>query len=106
VFGLVGGSAVAPDQLAIHRETIDTLWGHEEDDSDANDSRRQVAEAGVLGHRMLLPPLALQGTVADHRQDAILRRRNGLQGLLGEPPQQGLGAPGGRAPSAAVVLVR
>jgi hypothetical protein len=68
-----------------------------------------AAAAGTArfrGHRMLGAPLALEGAVADEIEDAILRRRQSLPGVLGEPPPQGLRAPGGRAQQAAVLLVR
>jgi hypothetical protein len=63
-----------------------------------------VTAARLLGHRMFLAPLARAGTVDHQREEAILRRGEGWQGLVGTPPQQGLRAPGGGTPQPPVVL--
>lgn len=105
VFGLIVSSAVASRQREIDWHAIDATVGHDDHDLEAKDVRVVPAQTRFLGHRMLLPPLALQGTVTDERQDAILQRGKGLQGLLSTPLQQRLRAPGDSASQTAVVLM-
>jgi hypothetical protein len=105
VFGLVVGIVFPSDQGEIYRDAIDIPLGHKEDDAEAEDIRMVPAEARFLGHRMLGAPFALEGAVADQIQETILGWGQGLQGLLGEPPQQGFRAPIRRAQQAPVVLV-
>jgi hypothetical protein len=105
IFGLVVGIILAPDHGEIYRETIDMPWRHEPDDPEAKDIGIVLAQTGSLGHWMLGPTCALQGTVAHQRQEAVLGWGPSLQGLVGEPLQQGLRAPVGGAQQAPVVLV-
>jgi hypothetical protein len=64
VFGLVVGIVGAPDQRKIHRDAIDVPLRHEKHDPKAEDVGMVLAEACLLGHRMLGPALALERTVA------------------------------------------
>jgi hypothetical protein len=105
VFGLVVGIGCPADQGEIYRDAIDIPLGHEEDDPKAKDVRMIPAEPRFVGYWVLGAPLAFERTVADQIEDAILGRRQGLQGLLGEPPQQRLRAPIGGTQQTAILLV-
>ena len=105
VFGLVVGLVYAPNEGENHRTPRDVPLGHEDDDPNAIDVGMAPAEARFLGYRMLEPPLPLEGAVAHQIEEAILRWGEGLQCLVGKPPQQRLRAPVGRAQQATIVLV-
>jgi HIRAN domain len=83
----------APDQRHIHREAIGLPRRHEAHEPKAENGGMILAEARLLGHRMLEPPVALEGAVAHQRQEAVLRGGKGLQGWLDKPPQPRLRAP-------------
>jgi hypothetical protein len=93
IFGLISGIVGTTDEREIRWDAISIPLGHEEDDPKAEDIGMVLAEACLLGHRLLWPPLSLERTVAHQIEDAILGWGKRLQGLVGEPLQQRLGAP-------------
>jgi hypothetical protein len=106
VFGLVGGSVGAADEREIDWEALSIPRRHEDDDPKAEDVGGVLAEAGLLGHRMLGPSRALERAVADQLEKAILGWGNRLQSLVGKPPQPGLGAPIRRTEQPPIGMVR
>jgi hypothetical protein len=105
MFGLVGGSGGATAERDLHREASGIPLGHAEDHPNAKDVGLVRAEACLLGPRMWWPPLALERTVAHHREAAVRGWGKRLQGLVGNPPQPGRGAPlPGTPPTSGVVL--
>jgi hypothetical protein len=105
IFGLAVGSVGAPDQRNIHQDAIGLPGRHEERDPKAEDVGMVLAEAHLLGYRMLAPPFALENAVTHQMQDAVLGWAKGLQGLLGKPPQQCLRPPVGGPQQTAILLV-
>jgi hypothetical protein len=105
VFGLIGGIVLASEQRNIDREAIDAPVDREEYDAKPEDIGLQVPEPGFLRHRIFGASLALDGAVADEREEPICGGRQCLQDLVGKPPQQCLRAPRGRAEQPAVMLV-
>jgi hypothetical protein len=106
IFGLVGRIVCAADEREIDWDAIRSPLRHEDDDPKAEDVGMVLAEAGLLGHGMLWPSLALERAVADQIENAILGWGKRLQSLVGKPPQQGPAAPIRRTEQPPIVMVR